>query len=236
MHKARVVVTWRITSIANDEKIGRNWCLDNAVSPRHWHSLAPRRLGIDTVFCYRVVEIRFDAFLVAEFIGIIGRVNDMRIIDVIDVLWPQWLTLLHLREHWMYTCTCPFASMRAWTRAYYDAHCCECDVIVNVLLLRFRGVMPYQWRGSSMYLNLLRHDLRGPVGSLSRFNLSLPQCNVPGVLNCVSGRLSWFHSLYWRYLCISYENYNYWKNPKFNMSSNIGLRQKVLGKFLLPPS
>ena len=37
-----------------------------------------------------------------------------------------------------------------------------------------------------MCLKLLRHDLRVPVGSLSRFKLSLPQCNVPGVLNCMS--------------------------------------------------
>ena len=41
-------------------------------------------------------------------------------------------------------------------------------------------------------LNLLRHDLQVPVGSLSRFNLSLPQCNVPGVLNCMSDRLRGF--------------------------------------------
>ena len=45
-------------------------------------------------------------------------------------------------------------------------------------------------------LNLLRHDLRVAVGSLSQFNLSMPQCNVPGVLNCMSGRLSGFPSLY----------------------------------------
>ena len=45
-------------------------------------------------------------------------------------------------------------------------------------------------------LKLLRHDLRVLVGSISRFKLSLPQCNVPGVLNCVSGRLSGFPSLY----------------------------------------
>ena len=37
-------------------------------------------------------------------------------------------------------------------------------------------------------LKLHRHDLRVPVGSLLRFKLSLPQCNVPGVLNCMSGR------------------------------------------------
>ena len=42
--------------------------------------------------------------------------------------------------------------------------------------------------------------LRVPVGSLSRFKLSLPQCNVPGVLNCMSGRVSGFPSLYGRYL------------------------------------
>ena len=45
-------------------------------------------------------------------------------------------------------------------------------------------------------LNLHSHDLRVSVGSLSRFELSLPQCNVPGVLNCMSGRLSGFPSLY----------------------------------------
>ena len=39
-------------------------------------------------------------------------------------------------------------------------------------------------------LNLHSHDLRVPVGSLSRFKLSLPQCNVPGVLNCMLGRLT----------------------------------------------
>ena len=52
-------------------------------------------------------------------------------------------------------------------------------------------------------LNLHSHDLRVPVGSLSRFKLCLPQCNVPGVLNCMSGHLSGFPSLYWRYLCIT---------------------------------
>ena len=60
-----------------------------------------------------------------------------------------------------------------------------------------------------IHLNLHSHDLRVPVGSLSRFKLSLPQCNVPGVLNCMSGRLSGFPSLYCRYLCISYESYKY---------------------------
>ena len=78
-------------------------------------------------------------------------------------------------------------------------------------------------------LNLLRHRVR--VGSLSRFKLTLPQCNVPGVWNCMSVRLSMFSSLYWRYLCISYEN---WQNPKVNTSSN--MRQKVSGKFMIPPS
>ena len=32
------------------------------------------------------------------------------------------------------------------------------------------------------------------MGSLSRFKLCLPQCNVPGVVNCMSGRLSEFPS------------------------------------------
>ena len=45
---------------------------------------------------------------------------------------------------------------------------------------------------STLSLNLHSHDLRVPVGSLSLFKLSLPQCNVPGVLNCMSGRLSGF--------------------------------------------
>ena len=41
-------------------------------------------------------------------------------------------------------------------------------------------------------LNLHSHDLRVPVGSLSRFKLCLPRYNVPGVLKCMSGRLSGF--------------------------------------------
>ena len=45
-------------------------------------------------------------------------------------------------------------------------------------------------------LNLLRHDLRVRVGSLSRFKLTLPQWNIPGVLNCMSVLLSRFPSLY----------------------------------------
>ena len=52
------------------------------------------------------------------------------------------------------------------------------------------------------------HDLRVPLGSVSRFKLSLPQYGLPGILNCMSGRLSGFPSLYSRYLCISYDNYN----------------------------
>ena len=48
----------------------------------------------------------------------------------------------------------------------------------------------------SNLLNLHSHDFRVPVGSLSRFKLRLPQCNVPGILNCMSGRLSGFPSLY----------------------------------------
>ena len=38
-------------------------------------------------------------------------------------------------------------------------------------------------------LEVLRHDLRVSRGSLSRFRLSLPQCNVRGLFNCMSGRL-----------------------------------------------
>ena len=45
-------------------------------------------------------------------------------------------------------------------------------------------------------LNLHSHDLRVPVGSILRFKLSLPQCIVPGALNCMSGRLNGFPSLY----------------------------------------
>ena len=48
----------------------------------------------------------------------------------------------------------------------------------------------------TLYLNLHSHDLRVPVGRLSRLKLNLPQCNVHGVLNCMSGRLSGFPSLY----------------------------------------
>ena len=74
-------------------------------------------------------------------------------------------------------------------------------------------VMKNVWLQLGLQLNLHSHDLRVPVGSLSRFKLSLPQCIVPGVLNCMSGRLSGCPCLYWRYLCISYENNNYWQNP-----------------------
>ena len=49
---------------------------------------------------------------------------------------------------------------------------------------------------STRFLNLLSHDLRITVGSLSRLNLSLPQYSVPDVLHCMSGRLSGFPSLY----------------------------------------
>ena len=43
----------------------------------------------------------------------------------------------------------------------------------------------------SMILDLVYslEMLRVPRGSLSRFRLSLPQCNVRGVFNCMSGRL-----------------------------------------------
>ena len=44
-------------------------------------------------------------------------------------------------------------------------------------------------------LNLHSHDLRVPVGSVSRFKLGLPQCDLPGVLNCMSGRLSGFPTI-----------------------------------------
>ena len=91
--------------------------------------------------------------------------------------------------------------------------------IINMLVMA-------QTIGEWIGLNLHSHDLRVPVGSLC-----LPQCNVglPGVLNCMSGRLSGFPSLYWRYLCISYEHYKYWQNAKVNPSSNT--QQKVSGKF-----
>ena len=39
------------------------------------------------------------------------------------------------------------------------------------------------------------------MGSVSRFKLSLPQCDLSGILNCMSGRLSGFPILYCRYLC-----------------------------------
>ena len=45
-------------------------------------------------------------------------------------------------------------------------------------------------------LNLHGHDLRLFWSCLSRFKLSLPQCNVHVVFNGMSGRLSGFPSLY----------------------------------------
>ena len=65
-----------------------------------------------------------------------------------------------------------------------------------VLLNGYRKAKKLFTAGLQVPLDLLRHDLRVPVGSLSRFNLSLPQCNVPGILNCMSGHLSGFPSLY----------------------------------------
>ena len=47
------------------------------------------------------------------------------------------------------------------------------------------------------------------MGSLSRFKLSLPQCNAPGVLNCMSGRLKAGFLACIDDMCISYDNYNY---------------------------
>ena len=45
-------------------------------------------------------------------------------------------------------------------------------------------------------LNLHSHDLRVPVGSLSRFKLSLPQCNVHGVLNCMSAKTLYIYKTF----------------------------------------
>ena len=59
-----------------------------------------------------------------------------------------------------------------------------------------RGSIDRTRTNDGFSLKLLRHDLRIPVASLSRFKLSLPQCNVPGVLNCMSSRLSGFPRLY----------------------------------------
>ena len=39
-------------------------------------------------------------------------------------------------------------------------------------------------------------DVGDESDGLLRFKLCLPQCNVPGVLNCMSGRLGGFPSLY----------------------------------------
>ena len=59
-----------------------------------------------------------------------------------------------------------------------------------------------------LLLNLHSRDLRVPVGSLSRFKLCLPQCNVPDVLNLhvgsfKAGFLACIDDI------ISYENYKY---------------------------
>ena len=51
-------------------------------------------------------------------------------------------------------------------------------------------------RGKYKFLNLHGHDLRLFWSCLSRFKLSLPQCNVPVVFNGMSGRLSGFPSSY----------------------------------------
>ena len=72
--------------------------------------------------------------------------------------------------------------------------------------------LPPSWNWLFFMLN--GHDLRLFWSCLSRFKLSLPQCTVPVVFNGMSGRLSGFPSLYWRYLCIRYESYNYWSDYK----------------------
>ena len=72
----------------------------------------------------------------------------------------------------------------------------------------------YEICNCMFFLNLHGHDLRLFWSSLSRFKLSLPQFNVPVVFNAMSGRLSGFPSLFWRYLCIRYESYNYWSDSK----------------------
>ena len=73
----------------------------------------------------------------------------------------------------------------------------QCGHLRSIRLLLVRGSLTIFY--SFIFhvdLNLLRHDLRVRVGSLSRFKLTLPQCNVSDVLNCMSGRLSRFSSLY----------------------------------------
>ena len=72
--------------------------------------------------------------------------------------------------------------------------CCICIVVSMGCGLKIKSY--YLLLFQMCPLNLHSH-LRVPVGSLSRFKLSLPQCNVPGVLNCMSGRLTGFPSLYW---------------------------------------
>ena len=74
----------------------------------------------------------------------------------------------------------------------------------SAFVLAFR-MTPFWWlhvytelkfKGPQECLNLHSHDLRVPVGSLARFKLCLPHCNVPGILNCMSGRLNGFPCLY----------------------------------------
>ena len=58
------------------------------------------------------------------------------------------------------------------------------------------GILVVDLDAACSMCNLHSHDLRVPVGSISGFKLCLPQCNVPGILNCMSGRLRGFPSLY----------------------------------------
>ena len=45
-------------------------------------------------------------------------------------------------------------------------------------------------------LKLLHHDLASARRSLSRFKLSLPQCNVPGIFKCMLCRLNGFPTIF----------------------------------------
>ena len=67
---------------------------------------------------------------------------------------------------------------------------CQCFVAVTVFCNNDSKINLLWNRAKTL------HDLRVLEGTLSRFKLSLPQCNVPGLLNCMSGRLSGFPSLY----------------------------------------
>ena len=109
---------------------------------------------------------------------------------------------LSLNRDWL-----PTGTRRSWRCNFNPNH----DYNPNPLTLTIHLTL-------TLILKLLAHNLALIWSCPWRFKFSLPHCNVPKVLNWMSGRLSVFPSLYWRYLSISYENYNYWQNSNFKHS------------------